>query len=33
MNTIIAIVAALACIVVLTKPWGNEYDSENKERR
>ena len=29
MNTIIAIVAALACVVVLTKPWGY---TENKKK-
>lgn len=33
MNTIIAIVVMIACVVVLTKPWGNEYDGENKERK
>lgn len=33
MNTIIALVAMIACIVVLTKPWGYEYDSKNKERK
>ena len=30
MNTIIAIVAALACVVVLTKPWGYEKSIQNK---
>lgn len=31
MSTIIAIVAALACVVVLTKPWGYT-ESKNKKQ-
>ena len=30
MNTIIALVAMMACIVVLTKPWGYEKSVQNK---
>ena len=30
MNTIIALVAMIACIVVLTKPWGYEKSVSNK---
>lgn len=30
MNTIIALVAMIACIVVLTKPWGYEKSVQNK---
>ena len=30
MNTVIALVAMMACIVVLTKPWG--YVEQKKKR-
>ena len=30
MNTIIALVAMIACVVVLTKPWGQEKSVQNK---
>ena len=30
MNTIIALVAMIACVVVLTKPWGYEKSVQNK---
>ena len=30
MNTIIALVAMIACVVVLTKPWGYEKSVSNK---
>lgn len=30
MNTIIALVAMIACVVVLTKPWGYEQSVQNK---
>ena len=30
MNTIIALVAMIACVVVLTKPWGYEKSIQNK---
>lgn len=31
MNTIIALVAMIACVVVLTKPWGYT-ESKNKKQ-
>ena len=30
MNTVIALVAMIACVVVLTKPWGYEKSVQNK---
>ncbi len=30
MNTIIALVAMIACVVVLTKPWGYEKPIQHK---
>lgn len=30
MNTVIALVAMMACVVVLTKPWGYEKSVQNK---
>lgn len=30
MSTIIALVAMMACVVVLTKPWGYEQSVQNK---
>ena len=30
MSTIIALVAMIACVVVLTKPWGYEESIQNK---
>lgn len=30
MSTIIALVAMVACVVVLTKPWGYEKPIQNK---
>lgn len=30
MNTVIALVAMIACVVVLTKPWGYEKSIQNK---
>ena len=30
MNTIIALVAMIACVVVLTKPWGYEKSVQDK---
>ena len=30
MNTVIALVAMMACVVVLTKPWGYEKSIQNK---
>ena len=31
MNTIIALVAMIACVVVLTKPWGYTESKKNTE--
>lgn len=30
MNTVIALVVMIACVVVLTKPWGYEKSVQNK---
>ena len=30
MNTIVALVAMVACVVVLTKPWGYEKPVQDK---
>lgn len=30
MNTIIALLAMIACVVVLTKPWGYEKSVQDK---